>query len=192
MRYRELGKTGLKVSEVGLGCGPLGADPEVDYRALLDRALDLGINFYDTADCYTSGRSEEWLGKAFEKKREQVILASKFGNVPMGTSWRKDWSVEYVRKSVEESLRRLRTDYLDLYQLHSPGRKSYRTTTCWKPCGSSSRRGRSGATAFLWTAGNSAWRRRRSGNRTRSRFSSISSTSNPGAVSPRARKRAWD
>jgi len=117
MRYRDLGKTGLKVSEVGLGCGPLGGDPKVDYRPLLDRSLELGVNFYDTADFYGSYRSEEWLGKAFEKKREQVILATKFGTIP-GVG--KDWSVGHMQKCLAESLRRLRTDYIDLYQLHSP------------------------------------------------------------------------
>ncbi len=119
MRYRNLGKTGLQVSEVGLGCGPLGGDPGADHLPLLERALDLGVNFYDTADFYGGYRSEEWLGKAFEKKRDQVILATKFGTIP---GQGKDWSVGHMRKCLEESFRRLRTDYIDLYQLHSPDR----------------------------------------------------------------------
>jgi aryl-alcohol dehydrogenase-like predicted oxidoreductase len=117
MTYRALGRTGMRVSEVGLGCGPLGADPKVDYVPLLERALELGVNFYDTADFYAEYRSEEWLGKAFAKKRDQVIIATKFGTVP-GKG--KDFSVGHMRRCLEESLRRLQTDYVDLYQLHSP------------------------------------------------------------------------
>jgi len=122
MVHRELGKTGLKVSEVGLGCGPLGSDPHRDYGPLLDRALDLGVNFYDTADFYGSYRSEEWLGRAFSAKRDQVIIATKFGTVRTVDGMKKDWSAAHMRRALEDSLRRLRTDYVDLYQLHSPPR----------------------------------------------------------------------
>lgn len=120
MIYRDLGKTGLRVSEIGLGCGPLGGVPSRDYGPLLERALELGVNFYDTADFYGGYRSEEWLGRAFASKRDQVIIATKFGTVrtPQGSA--KDWSVAHMRRALEGSLQRLQTDYVDLYQLHSP------------------------------------------------------------------------
>jgi aryl-alcohol dehydrogenase-like predicted oxidoreductase len=117
MEYRDFGKTGLRVSEVGLGGGPLGIDPKADYGPLLNRALELGLNFFDSADFYSGYRSEEWLGKALSPHREEVIIATKFGTIP-GKG--KDFSVAHMRRSLEESLRRLRTDYIDIYQLHSP------------------------------------------------------------------------
>jgi aryl-alcohol dehydrogenase-like predicted oxidoreductase len=120
MHYRDFGKTGLKVSEVGLGCGPLGSDPNADYLPLLERALALGVSFYDTADFYGDFRSEEWLGKAFAKRRDQVIIATKFGTVRTAEGRGKDWSVAHMRRALEDSLRRLQTDYVDIYQLHSP------------------------------------------------------------------------
>ncbi len=110
MIYRKLGRTGLEVSEVGLGCGPLGSDPGRDYRPLLERALDMGVNFYDTADFYGGYRSEEWLGKAFSRKRDQVIIATKFGTVRTAEGIGKDWTVAHMRRALEDSLR----------QLHSP------------------------------------------------------------------------
>lgn len=120
MHYRDFGKTGLKVSEVGLGCGPLGSDPDADYGPLLERAFDLGVNLYDTADFYGGFRSEEWLGRGFAKRRDQVIIATKFGTVRTAEGMGKDWSVGHMRKALEDSLRRLQTDYVDIYQLHSP------------------------------------------------------------------------
>lgn len=120
MHYRDFGKTGLKVAEVGLGCGSLGSDPKRDYLPLLERAFELGVNFFDTADFYAEYRSEEWLGKAFAKKRDQVIIATKFGTVRTEKGMGKDWSVGHLHRALEASLRRLQTDYIDLYQLHSP------------------------------------------------------------------------
>ncbi len=117
MDYREFGRTGILVSEVGLGCAPIGLEPDKNYSELLKRALDLGVNFYDTADFYSSYRSEEWLGKAFSAVRDKVIIATKFGTIP-GKG--KDFSIANMKRSLEESLRRLRTDYIDIYQLHSP------------------------------------------------------------------------
>lgn len=117
MEYRTFGKTGMRVSEIGLGCGPLGIDRDADYAPLLSRALELGVSFFDSADFYSSYRSEEWLGKVLSPRRDEVILATKFGTIP-GKG--KDFSVSHMRKSLEESLRRLRTDYIDIYQLHSP------------------------------------------------------------------------
>ncbi len=117
MQYRPFGNTGLSASEIGLGCGPLGIDPEGDYLPLLHRALELGVNFFDTADFYSGYRSEEWLGKVLPAHRDEVIVATKFGTIP-GKG--KDFSVSHMRKSLAESLERLRTDYIDIYQLHSP------------------------------------------------------------------------
>jgi len=117
MVYRDFGRTGLRVSEIGLGCGPLGLDPAADYAPLLTRALDLGLNFFDSADFYSSYRSEEWLGKVLSPLRSEVVIATKFGTIP-GKG--KDFSIAHMRRSLEDSLRRLRTDYIDIYQLHSP------------------------------------------------------------------------
>ncbi|MCJ7749574.1 MAG: aldo/keto reductase, partial [Armatimonadetes bacterium] len=119
MEYRSFGKTGMQVSEIGLGCGPLGIDRDADYAPLLSRALELGVNFFDSADFYSSYRSEEWLGRILSPRRDEVILATKFGTIP-GKG--KDFSVSHMRKSLEESLKRLRTDHIDIYQLHSPPR----------------------------------------------------------------------
>jgi aryl-alcohol dehydrogenase-like predicted oxidoreductase len=92
-------------------------DPNADYAPLLRRALDLGANFFDSADFYSGYRSEEWLGEVLSPRRAEVIIATKFGTIP-GKG--KDFSVAHMRRSLEESLRRLRTDYIDIYQLHSP------------------------------------------------------------------------
>ena len=127
MNYRALGDTGLRVSEIGFGTWGLGGDSggAVAYgpvnddtsRAALQLALDQGINFYDTSDLYGFGHSEQILGEAFSTCRHEVIIASKGGFVDAG---RQDFSVSHLRRAVEESLRRLRTDYIDLYQFHSP------------------------------------------------------------------------
>jgi aryl-alcohol dehydrogenase-like predicted oxidoreductase len=94
-------------------------DPNADYTVLLTRALDLGINFFDSADFYSSYRSEEWLGRVLSPHRDEAIIATKFGTIP-GKG--KDFSVAHMRRSLEQSLKRLRTDYIDVYQLHSPPR----------------------------------------------------------------------
>lgn len=121
MEYRDFGKTGLRVSEIGLGCGPLGHDPQADYAPLLHRALDLGVNFFDTADFYGQSRSEEWLGRALGPRRDDLIIATKFGTVVTDDGEiSKEWSVDHMRRALEGSLRRLQTDHVDVYQLHSP------------------------------------------------------------------------
>jgi len=121
MEYRRLGSTGLKVSEVGLGGNNFGwwADEQTSI-AVINHALDTGINFIDTADTYDLGHSEEYVGKAVKGKRTGVIIATKFGN-PMGDGPnQKGGSRYYIMKEVDASLKRLQTDYIDLYQMHLP------------------------------------------------------------------------
>lgn len=128
MRFRSLGRTGLRVSEIGFGAWGIGgdgggavaygpADRDQSIRAL-QVALDRGINFYDTSDFYGHGRSEELIGEAFAGRRAEVVVASKAGMLEDGS--KTDFSPAHLRRALEASLRRLRTDYVDLYQLHSP------------------------------------------------------------------------
>ena len=122
MEYRRLGNSGLKVSEMGLGSNSLGrrADEQTSI-AIINHALDMGINFIDTADMYSfRGKSEEFIGKAVKNKRSQVIIATKFCS-PMGDGPNeRGGSRYYIMKAVEASLKRLQTDYIDLYQMHMP------------------------------------------------------------------------
>jgi aryl-alcohol dehydrogenase-like predicted oxidoreductase len=127
MRYRRLGRSGLVVSVVGLGCNNFGKVLGLDEsRAVIDAAIDHGITLFDTADSYGRpdvGASERILGEVLQGRRDQVVLATKFGS-DMGGANGPDWgargSRRYVRKAVERSLRDLRTDHIDLYQLHKP------------------------------------------------------------------------
>jgi aryl-alcohol dehydrogenase-like predicted oxidoreductase len=121
MKYRKLGSSGLMVSAIGLGGNPFGQFvDEVNSVAVIDHALDMGITFIDTADLYGAGKSEEVIGKALKKKRSQVILATKFG-VPIAKGPNKGGgSRYYIINALEASLRRLQTDYIDLYYLHLP------------------------------------------------------------------------
>jgi aryl-alcohol dehydrogenase-like predicted oxidoreductase len=104
---------------VGLGCMSLPED-YFEVEKVLSKALELGIRFFDTADLYQKGVNEENLGRFFQHKRNQVKIATKVGNQlnPNGESWSWNPSSAYILKAVEDSLKRLRTDYLDLYQLH--------------------------------------------------------------------------
>jgi aryl-alcohol dehydrogenase-like predicted oxidoreductase len=126
MRYRPLGNSGLVVSVVGLGCNNFGRRLDVDRtRAVLDAAIDSGVTLLDTAESYGgSGRSEEMLGEVLQGRRDQVVLATKFGGSDMGygPAAGARGGRGYIRRAVENSLRRLRTDYIDLYQLHNPDR----------------------------------------------------------------------
>lgn len=119
MKYNKLGKTDLQVSEISFGCMSLGADHAAN-RTLLHQALDQGVTLFDTADLYQKGGNEVTVGKAFRGRRQEVVIATKVGNAwrPDGSGW--DWvpSKEYLLQAVEHSLRRLETDYIDLYQLH--------------------------------------------------------------------------
>lgn len=121
MEYRNLGRSGLQVSLVGLGCMPFGMSTgEPESTAIVHRALELGINFFDTADVYGArGKSETWLGRALGGRRQDVIIATKFAG-PMSQERRdmQGGSRRYIMVAVEASLRRLGTDYIDLYQMH--------------------------------------------------------------------------
>jgi len=126
VKFRQLGSSGLRVSEVGFGTWGLGgtAYGEVDDQvseATLMAAIERGVNFYDTSDMYGDGHSEELLGNVFHGVRDQIVLATKGGNLPhTGLHMPQDFSVPYLTQALEGSLRRLRTDRVDLYQLHSP------------------------------------------------------------------------
>ena len=164
MRYRQFGKTGWRVSEIGFGGARIGGllaqdGGRVTSLRTLEAACDAGINFYDTADMYSQGESEILIGKAFRKKRDNVFIATKGGYclparkrliqlikpiakpivraiglrrsaVPAALSGAisQDFSLGYLRKAVEASLRRLQSDHIDLYQLHSPPREELRGT----------------------------------------------------------------
>jgi aryl-alcohol dehydrogenase-like predicted oxidoreductase len=162
VRYRQFGKTGWHVSEIGFGGARIGGllaqdgGRETSLRTL-EAACDAGINFYDTADMYSQGESEILIGQAFRKKRDKVFIATKGGYclpgrkkliqlikpfakpilqalglrrsvVPAALSGTisQDFSPDYLRKAVEASLRRLQSDHIDLYQLHSPPREELR------------------------------------------------------------------
>jgi len=126
MRYRSLGDSGLMVSVAGLGCNNFGRRVDLaGTRAVVDAAIDAGITILDTSDTYgDGGASEELLGEVLAGRREQVVLATKFGHsaydMGYGPAAGAKGGRAYIRRAVEASLRRLRTDYIDLYQLHTP------------------------------------------------------------------------
>ncbi|NMI05017.1 aldo/keto reductase [Paenibacillus sp. SZ31] len=123
MEYRVLGNTGLKVSSFVLGTGTFGFwgnNTEKEAAVMLDEALAGGINLIDTADVYSIGQSEEILGNLLKGRRQDVVLATK-GGMPMGSGLNQSGNSKYwIKRAVEDSLRRLQTDYIDLYQLHQP------------------------------------------------------------------------
>ena len=134
MKKRKLGRSGIEVSPMGLGCWAIGGqfymDGKIDGYGQVDdaesiraihAALDLGINFLDTSDAYGIGHSEEVIGKALEGRREQVVIATKFGYLGSeATKTLQGYNVspDYIERACDASLRRLKTDYIDLYQLH--------------------------------------------------------------------------
>lgn len=120
MKYNTLGASSLSVSEIGLGCMSLSQAPEAEAIKTIEMAIDAGVNFFDTADLYEKGANEELLGKALKGRREDVIIATKVGNRwdPKKEGWYWDPSKEYIKAAVKDSLKRLNTDYIDLYQLH--------------------------------------------------------------------------
>jgi aryl-alcohol dehydrogenase-like predicted oxidoreductase len=128
MKYRYLGNTNIQVSEIGFGAWGIGGitpgassygptDDDISCKAL-SCALDNGINFYDTSNAYGDGHSEHLIGKTFKQLREQVIIATKVGLIKYGLPL--DFSAQTIVTSVNQSLERLRTDYIDLLQLHNP------------------------------------------------------------------------
>ena len=122
MDTKPLGRSGLRVSVVGLGCNNFGQRcDQAQTRAVVAKALDLGVTLFDTADVYGGGGvSEEYLGKALESRRGEVVLATKFG-MPMGEGpLRRGGSRRWMMQAAENSLRRLGTEYIDLYQIHFP------------------------------------------------------------------------
>jgi 1-deoxyxylulose-5-phosphate synthase len=126
VRFRQLGRSGLTVSVVGLGCNNIGRTLDVAAtRKLVDAAIDTGVTLFDTADTYGAarGQSEEILGEVLDGRRDGIVLATKFGMDMRGANgpdWGARGSRRYVRIAVEASLRRLRTNHIDLYQYHEP------------------------------------------------------------------------
>ena len=119
MNKRELGQSGLMVSEIGLGCMSLPTNQR-EAKLIVDAAIEKGITYFDTADLYDKGENEEVVGYALKGKRQDIILASKVGNKwkEDGSGWTWDSSKSYITSQIKESLSRLQTNYLDLYQLH--------------------------------------------------------------------------
>ena len=125
MRYQPLGNSGLHVSVVGLGCNNFGARLDLaGTKAVIDAAIDAGVTLLDTADIYGKGASEELIGQALEGRRDEVVIATKWGHsgsdMGYGASAGAKGGRAYIRRAVEASLTRLRTDHIDLYQLHTP------------------------------------------------------------------------
>jgi aryl-alcohol dehydrogenase-like predicted oxidoreductase len=119
MKKRQLGSSNLFVSEIGLGCMSLGTDQK-KAEDVINAALEEGINYFDTADLYDFGVNEKVVGHALKNVRDEVIIATKVGNRWNNNkdSWTWDPSKEYIKEAVKQSLKRLDTDYIDLYQLH--------------------------------------------------------------------------
>jgi 1-deoxyxylulose-5-phosphate synthase len=127
MLYRKLGAAGLRVSAVGLGCNPFGNEvDQATAQTIVERALELGVTYFDTADAYNDGRSEDYLGRALRalNTRHDVIVATKVGNRTGPGPNDVGASRAHILASCDASLRRLQTDYIDVYQIHSPDRQT--------------------------------------------------------------------
>ncbi|GGF91048.1 aldo/keto reductase [Paenibacillus albidus] len=121
MQYRDLARTGVRVSQYALGGGVFGSlTGKQEGIRIIHRALDAGINLIDTSNRYGDGESEKIIGEAIKGRRDEVILATKFGAEPNGERNQGGASRRWVRQAVEQSLQRLQTDFIDLYQLHRP------------------------------------------------------------------------
>jgi aryl-alcohol dehydrogenase-like predicted oxidoreductase len=136
MKYRTLGKTGLRVSAIGLGtmvhAGHFGPMKDSESLGAIETALNLGVNFIDTSDAYGAGYSETLLGHALKGKRDKVIIATKGGNVMVGPNrGMRIFEPDYISRVMDESLQRLQTDYIDLYQLHNPTVDVIRQGAVW-------------------------------------------------------------
>ena len=126
MKHRTLGKSPLEVSLVGLGCNNFGSRTDLDgTRRVVAKALDLGITLFDTADIYgNKGGSETMLGQSLGARRKDIVLATKFGMVMDEAGTMRGAARAYIMSAAEGSLRRLGTDWIDLYQLHRPDPKT--------------------------------------------------------------------
>jgi aryl-alcohol dehydrogenase-like predicted oxidoreductase len=148
MHYRRLGRTGMMVSEIGFGGLPIGglrwgSVEDEDSLAALERAFDLGINLYDTADIYGRGHSEELIGQAFASRRPNVVIATKAGmDFYAGEPAKQNFAPAYIRGALERSLERLRTDYVDVLQLHNPPQKLARDDGVWETLADLKREGK--------------------------------------------------
>jgi aryl-alcohol dehydrogenase-like predicted oxidoreductase len=121
MQLRRLGNSGLKVSAIGLGANTFGGSADrAATTEIINRAIDLGITFLDTADVYTRGQSEELIGDALVGKRHQLVLATKCGLPVSDNPYERGLSRRWIMHSLETSLRKLKTDHVDLYQVHRP------------------------------------------------------------------------
>ena len=126
MEYHQLGTSDIKVSEISIGTWAIGGENwgevhDQDSLAAIRKAMELGMTFIDTADIYGKGHSEEIVGQAIEGRRQNVIIATKVGNRwdAQGKVW-PDCSYDYIMQAVQESLKRLKTDYIDVYLIHKP------------------------------------------------------------------------
>jgi aryl-alcohol dehydrogenase-like predicted oxidoreductase len=119
MKYKLLGRSTLEISQIAFGCMSLGNDENENER-LVNKAIEMGVNFFDTADIYGNGQNEESLGRIIKSKRSDLIIATKVGNQLRSDGSGTDWNPRkaYILESVNGSLKRLQTDYIDLYQLH--------------------------------------------------------------------------
>jgi len=137
MKYRRLGKTGLRVSVVGIGAWQFGGEwgkqfTQEEVDRILGRARELGINLIDTAECYGDHLSESLVGQAIRRERDDWVLATKFGHKFLGHLEREQlWSPEAVRRQLEDSLRALQTEIVDLYQFHSGGDDAFDNDALW-------------------------------------------------------------
>ena len=153
MKFRQFGSTGIKVSEVGMGCWAIGGnqfgnsygstDDAISIKTI-KKAVELGCNFFDTADVYGHGHSEELLGLALAKSRDKVFIATKVGGAYMygGQFGHINFTEDYIRFAIEKSLLRLKTDYIDLYQLHNPNLSIIKEGSVFKVLGDLQKEGK--------------------------------------------------
>ena len=122
MEMRSIGNTDLKASIIGLGCNNFGMTIDLEAtRAVLNTAFEVGINFFDTADMYGGTKSETFIGEILGPRRKEIVLATKFGGMAKNSKTGERWGAkEYITKCIDASLKRLQTDYIDLYQMHYP------------------------------------------------------------------------
>jgi len=138
MRYRQLGKTGIRVSVIGIGTWQLGGEwgknfEQTEVNVILEKAAELGVNLIDTAECYGDHLSEKLVGQAIKDQREKWIIATKFGH-RFKLNFERDNLFEpaQVQEQIEQSLRSLKTDYIDLYQFHSGNDEMFDVPGLWE------------------------------------------------------------